>query len=129
MKIQYFAFILLVLAGLLAGCAVGSGTVKNGEEFNTPTKMSMIYDKFDGYKQGRIDVNANEPVEVKVNIVTEGGSIAAYIAKDNEISHSSYEGHNIPTSSFTVTLTEPGNYTVRVDADNHTGGYSFSWGK
>jgi uncharacterized membrane protein len=70
----------------------------------------------------------NETVEVVVSIVTEKGSIDAYIAKDDDVANSSYEGHDIQTISFTVTLSESGRYTVRVDADKHTGSYSFSWG-
>jgi uncharacterized membrane protein len=89
----------------------------------------MLYDEFTGYKQTHIDVGENETIEVVVSIVTEKGSIDAYIAKDNDIANSSYKGHDIPTMTFTVTLSEPGRYTVRVDAEKHTGSYSFSWGK
>ncbi len=120
---------LMVLISMLGGCTVGSGTVKNGIEYNSSTKMAMLYDEFTGYKQTHIDVEAGKPVMVVVSIVTEKGSIDAYIARDNDIANSSYEGHDVPTMSFTVTLSEPGRYTVRVDAKKHTGSYSFSWGK
>ena len=113
---------------ILAGCTVGSGTVINSTEFNTPTRMSMYYDKFTGYKQTHINVGDSGPVVVAVEILTESGSIDAYIARDNDLSRASYEGHDISTTSFTVTLSEPGDYTLRVNADNHSGGYSFYWG-
>jgi hypothetical protein len=131
-KYRYLSIFLIIIMGaifILGGCTTGSGVVKNGTEFNSSTRMSMLYDEFNGYKQTHINVGENETVEVVVSIITENGSIDAYIAKDNDISNSSYEGHNIPTSSFTVTLSEEGSYTVRVDAKNHTGGYSFSWGE
>jgi hypothetical protein len=130
-KYSYLSILLvclMLLIPVLGACTVGSGTVKNGVEYNSSTKMAMLYDEFTGYKQTHIDVGENETVEVVVSIVTEKGSIDAYIAKDNDTANSSYEGHNIPTMSFTVTLSEPGRYTVRVDADKHTGSYSFSWG-
>ncbi len=121
--------LLIILISIPAACTTGSGTVKNGVEYNSSTKMSMLYDEFTGYKQTHIDVGENETIEVVVSIVTEKGSIDAYIAKDNDIANSSYKGHDIPTMTFTVTLSEPGRYTVRVDAEKHTGSYSFSWGK
>jgi hypothetical protein len=129
MKKLAFIPLLLILISLINGCTTGSGVVLNASELNTTTKMSMTYEKFTGHKQTHIEVKENSPVEVAVNFVTEKGSLDAYIAKDNDTSDCSYEGHDISTSSFTVTLSEPGNYTVRVDAEDHTGSYSFSWGK
>ena len=93
---------------IVTGCTKGSG-IKNGNELNTSTKVSMIYDEFTGYKS-QIKVIEGQPVEVNVSIVTEKGTIDAYIAKENNKNNSSYEGHDIPTSSFTVTLKEEGIY-------------------
>jgi major membrane immunogen (membrane-anchored lipoprotein) len=127
-SLSLFIVCLMVLISMLGGCTCSSGFIKNGVENNTPTKMSMLYEEFTGYKQTHINVEAGKPVEVVVSIVTEKGSIDAYIARDNDIANSSYEGNDIPTSSFTVTLAEAGRYTIRVDAEKHTGSYSFSWG-
>lgn len=130
-KIRKDSLLIVIFATLLmsivTGCTKGSGITKNGSELNTSTKMSMIYDQFSGYKETQIKVKEGQPVEVTVNIVTEKGSIDAYISKDNNRENSSYEGHAIPTSAFTVTLKEQGIYTIRVDAKNHSGSYSFSW--
>lgn len=115
-----------VLAG--GGCTVGSGVTINSQELNTSTRMSMLYDRFTGHRQTKITVK-DEPVTVKVNIVTEKGDIDAYIARDNDKAGSVYEGNGITTSSSTVTLNEPGSYTLRVDANNHTGSYSFFRGE
>ena len=112
---------------VLTGCTCGSFTVLRGSELNTPTKMSMSYEKFSGFKQRNIEVSEDETLVISVNIVTNGGSIDAYIARDNDTANSTYEGKDIPTSSFTVTISKPGKYTLRVDARNHTGSYSFSW--
>jgi hypothetical protein len=129
MKKKNLLLITLILVAILSGCSKGSGTVKNASELNTPTKISMIYEEFNGYKEKQIRVKENEPIIVAVNIVTESGSIDAYIAKYNDTDNCSYEGHDIETSSFSVILSEQGDYTVRVDAKKHTGSYSFSWGK
>ena len=111
---------------IVTGCTKGSGMIKNGNELNTSTKMSMIYDEFTGYKESQIKVIEGQPVEVNVSI-TNLSTIRCFIAKDNNKNNSSYEGHDIPTSSFTVTLKEEGIYTIRVDTKNHSGSYSFSW--
>ena len=130
-KIRKNSLLIVIFAALLmsilTGCTKGSGIIKNGSELNTPTRMSMIYDEFNGYKETQIKVKEGQAVEVTVSIVTEKGSIDAYISKDNNRENSSYEGHGIPTSTFTVTLKEQGIYTIRVDAKHHSGSYSFSW--
>ena len=127
---KYYFIIIMVIAismSIVTGCTKGTGMIKNGNELNTPTKMSMVYEKFTGSRVSQIKVVEGQPVEVNISIVTEKGSIDAYIAKDNNRDNSSYEGEDIPTSSFTVTLEEEGTYTIRVDAKNHSGSYSFSW--
>lgn len=130
MKKGFFLVLILIIPVLVAGgCAIGSGITIGSVEHNTPTKMSMSYDRFDGYRKTTIKVEENRPVTVVVEIRSEKGSLDAYIALDNDKANSAYEGHNIPTSAFTVTLSEPGNYTLRVDANDHTENYSFEWGE
>jgi hypothetical protein len=111
------AFLILLL---LCACTSGSGKVKNAAEVNTHAKMSMLYDEFTGFKETKIQVDEGKTVVVSVNILTDSGSIDAYISK-GETTEADYEGHDIPTSSFTVTLSEAGRYTIRVDADDHSG--------
>lgn len=120
----------LAIALLLActGCTSGSYSVKTGNELNSSTRMSMQYTEFSGYKQTTLTVK-DEPVDVTVSFVTESGTLDAYIAKDNDTAHCSYQGENVPTATFVVTLSEPGKYTLRVDGEKHVGSYSFSWGK
>ena len=125
-KVSLLLVLFIILFGLL-GCTRGSGIVTKSKEYNTLTKMSMSYEKFTGYKQTEIKVDEGETVDVFVDIVTDDGTINAYISKDNEKDNCDYEGQDIQTSSFTVTLSEPGTYAIRVDADDHKGSYSFSW--
>lgn len=120
---------LFALLLMVTGCTVGSGIQINSVETNLPGKMAMTYDKFSGYKQRDIKVEQGQALTVLVEVVTEKGSIDAYIAKDNDTADCAYEGHDIPTSSFNVTLSEPGEYTIRVDARDHKGSYSFEWGE
>lgn len=125
-KISLFLLLLIILFGLF-GCTRGSGIVTKSKEYNTLTKMSMSYEKFTGYKETKIKVDKDETFDIFVDIVTDGGTIDAYISKENDKTSCEYEGYDIQTSSFTVTLSESGTYTIRVDTDAHKGSYLFSW--
>lgn len=120
-------FVILVIS--LAGCTKGSYKMISGEVNNTSTQMAMNYKQFTGHNETEIKVKDGEEVKVSVKIVTDGGNLDAYIAKDNNSSNSVYKGNDIKTSSFTVTLKEAGTYTLRVDGDKHSGSYSFNWGQ
>ena len=123
-----FALLFAAALILLSSCNLNSNNVENGNEVNTATEISMVYDKFTGSRQTHIEVMENQPVTVVIDIITDKGSLEATIVRDadNDIR---YEGHQIPTSSFTVGLDDPGRYTLNIKAVNHAGSFSFSWGK
>jgi hypothetical protein len=121
-KIVLSILILLILFGL-SGCS-GEYTLGSIEN-NTSTKMSMTYHYFRGEKEKKLTVDEGEPLVVSVDIKTESGTLDAYII--NEDDEYIYEGHDIPTSSFTVDLAEAGKYRIRVEAAKHKGSYSFTW--
>jgi hypothetical protein len=123
-----FALLFAATLILLSGCDLNSNNIENGNEVNTPTEISMVYDKFTGSRQTHIEVAENQPVTVIVEIVTDKGSLEATIVRDadNDVR---YEGHQIPTSSFTVELSDPGRYTLNIKTVNHAGSFSFKWGK
>jgi uncharacterized cupredoxin-like copper-binding protein len=130
MKKLGILMILLMLAGILSGCSRASSfTVVAGVENNTKRSMSMTYEKFDGKKMAEepIHVAKGEEVVVKVDIVTEDGSITVYIAPESDPKDYVLESHDIATSQFTVTLSEEGDYLLRIEADDHKGSYSIDW--
>lgn len=110
-----------------AGCTTGSYTSIGSVEVNAFSTMSMSYLKFNGHKSTKIHVKAGEPIDVKVNIVTTKGKIGLSIVdeKDKPV----YEGKDIPTSDFTVSLEKEGDFTITVKGENHKGKYKISWGK
>jgi hypothetical protein len=124
----HLGLLLLVLVLLVSGCTRGSYSILVGEEDRSPTHYAMTYQRFNGYKEIELEVKQDEPVEVEVRIVSEEGRLHAWIAKGGKKEQASYEGRNIPTSTFTVTLSDPGTYTLHVEGDNHTGQFAFSWG-
>jgi hypothetical protein len=90
--------------------------------------MSMSYDRFTGNRQTELVVKEGRPVVITAVITTRSGRLDAWIVPDNKDMDNAYEGHNLPTSTFSVRLTEPGYYTIRTDAQDHAGSLSFSWG-
>lgn len=124
MKKLIYPLMLVLFLGL-AGCTKRFTFELGAFENNTSTQMSMSYKKFDGVKDRQLTVKEGESVEINVDIETEDGTLDAYIY--NEELEYSYEGKDIETSTFTVTLTEPGEYTIKVEADMHEGSYSFTW--
>ena len=111
------------------GCVTGSHYTLMSVENNTTTQMSMKYKKFNGYKQTKIKVQKDQPVEVKVDIESNSGTLDAFIRREDDENDFAFRGSDIKTSSFTVTLTNEGTYILRVDAKKHSGSYKFSWEK
>ncbi|MHC1696326.1 MAG: hypothetical protein AB9835_13870 [Eubacteriales bacterium] len=126
MKKGIISAVLTVLMLLvLCSCSYGAYTTVMSVETNTSSEKAMKYEKFNGYKSYKFKVDEGEAVTVAVNFTSESGKLSAYIAKDNDKSKAVYEGNDIPTSEFTVNITESGEYTIRLDAENHKGSYFF----
>jgi len=115
--------LLLVFIIAFAGCSsyIQIGAV----EKSTKHEFSGSYYKFSGFKKKSLTVKEGETIVVAVDIVTKKGSIdvSIYSDKDNK----QYDGKDIATSNFTVTLSEPGTYTIKLDASDHKGSYKFKW--
>lgn len=126
MKKKFFTSLIVALMLFLTGCT-DSWLIINGVTYNTPTLFSMRYERFDGHKEREIIVDSNETLIISVAVETISGKLDAYIAKDNNTEDCSYQGNDIQTTSFTVTLSQAGSYTIRVDADHHNGRFSFNW--
>ncbi len=121
-----FAIVLAVIfIAVFSGCTVGSGTALMMQETNTASRMSAEYKKFSGYKKTTVKLSQDEEKEVSVSIVTEKGKIDLEIVhEDGEVA---YEGNDLETTDFTVTLNKSGKYTVRVDTKKHVGSYDINW--
>ncbi len=120
-KILLISMSLLVLF-MLSGCSsVAVGFVGS----DSSGKMSGSYFKLNGTRQTKLTVDEGETVDISVNIVTKKGTIDVFIYKDED--DYAYEGHDIGTKDFHVTLTEPGKYTIKVVTEKHRGSYKFTW--
>lgn len=116
---------LVLMIGLLVGCTVSHGTLKNSIENDSSHRISATYDKFDGYKKTTLEVESDEEKTVNVDIETKKGELDLTIT--DEDGNAVYEEEDLETSTFDVTLDKEGKYTIRVDADNHSGSYDINW--
>jgi major membrane immunogen (membrane-anchored lipoprotein) len=117
--------LLLVMLGL-SGCSssISIGSIEN----STSKKMSASYFKLSGTKKSPvITVKEGETIDVSADIVTKKGTIDVYIYNDKNKDNYAYEGNDITTSKFTVTLSEPGDYIIKIKARKHKGSYCFTW--
>lgn len=123
-KIRKRLIALCLSAVLLSGCGADYVTIGSLENCSS-AGASMTYRKFDGVKEYQLETSENAR-DIQVDVETESGSLDAYIVKDGgEKSDAVYEGEDIPSSSFTVTVPEAGTYRIHLRAENHKGSYSF----
>ncbi|MDF2510985.1 MAG: hypothetical protein K0S04_851 [Herbinix sp.] len=125
MKIRKLLSILLILITLLSFSGCSSGFEIGSVENSTSTKITMSYYLFSGVKTRKITVEKDKPVDVAVEIESEGGSLDLSIT--DEKGNSSYQGQDLESSSFLVTLSEEGTYTLQIEAKKHKGSFDISW--
>lgn len=112
---------------LLNGCGKSVYTTIASFETNNAGEKFLTYNDFDGTREYSFEVREGIPATIDVSFVTEGGSLEVRIAKDGEPENAEYAGNDIPTSSFTLTISEPGSYIIHLEAEHHKGSYSFVW--
>ena len=115
--------LIVIIIILISGCTTGSYSTFNSKEFNDGTSFSMEYSKFNGNKSRT--VKTEKETEFSVNISTESGQIDMTI--EDKSGNVFYEGNNIPTSNFTVTVKELGEYIITILGHDHKGSYKVTW--
>lgn len=123
-KSLFVLVVLLVMLLALTGCRADFVTIGSLEEYNS-TEASMRYRVFDGSKEYQLRVSEENPV-IQVRIETLSGSLDIYIVeKGGKKAEAVYEGKNVPSSSFSVTVPAAGIYTVHLEASHHEGSFCF----
>ena len=125
MKKILTVFILIFFAISVCGCTVSSGVSLNMTEKSSSHQMTASYSKFSGYKKTFITIKSGETKKVNVSVVTKKGDISLKITnKDGKVF---YQGDKMDTSNFVVKLDEPGKYTIKVEAEKHSGSFDINW--
>ncbi len=138
MKIKIWVMFSLILSlALISGCTYGSYSTTKSVEISTFSKMSMSYEKFNGYKTSVFNIEEGEEFEVDVSIVSEEGNLGLTVVRETETkgdkklkseeSENIYQGNELPTSDFKVTLDKPGKYKITVTGENHKGKFNITW--
>ena len=117
------AVLALLLAVALAGCGAPPPAPKaqmtirfeNGQPVRTGTELQSYR-----LEEGRTG-------ELEISVETESGSVDISVFPTNAPDRFCYRGTALPTSVFTVTLAEAGEYTVQIQADRFIGSYGFAW--
>lgn len=116
------ALLFFILLGS-TGCSIVIDHVGN-ESLN---KIWSKYAYFTGTKERSIKVKEGKPIEVSAKITSKSGTLNIKIYKDTDKDNCIYEGKDVKTSKFKVSLTEPGRYILKIVAKKHKGEFTFSW--
>lgn len=104
----------------LAGCSkVSSHLFINQREKESSTSWEMTYEKFNGYSQRTIQIE-EAPRAFVVDVDTEDGTLNVELTKDDQEILTTHE-------AASVEIKESGTYTLRVEGDDHKGGFTIHW--
>ena len=118
--------LVLMLTAALAGCGKSVSSAgaeapdmhidfENGQPIRTGTEQQF-------YR-----VEQGQSGELQISVHTESGSLQITVAPTDAPDRFCYRGMDLPTSDFSVILSEPGEYQVWIEADHFMGNYAFQW--
>ena len=130
MKKFILSIMLLLTLICFAGCNISASlfektefyTAKSRVEKENDSSYSLSYKLLDGEYKHVIKPNSSE---IKVNCVTESGSVEMIVkdADENII----FQQSDIETSDFTIECEMLKEYTVTFNADDHKGSFELNW--
>ena len=89
---------------------------ENGQPVRTGTELQSYH------------LEVGHTGELEISVEAESGSVDISVFPTNAPDRFCYRGTALPTSVFTVTLAEAGEYTVQIQADRFIGSYGFAYG-
>lgn len=122
-KIKFIALGFLTV--LLVSCTSCNFSDINISKNITTSSISMKYDSFNEHKTTTLSLKENEIIDVNMNIVSKSGKLSISIV--NEDNENIYQGIDIPTSSFAVTINKKGKYQINIDGEKHKGSFNIFW--
>lgn len=122
-----------MLSALLAAILLFGGCGAQPVENDNPVMQVAIVENADGgskavrngSEQRFYQVPSGKTGEIHVTIHTESGKLDLQIYQDE--SDPVYRGSDLGSADFRVILDKEGEYTVRVDAEDFVGEYSFDY--
>jgi hypothetical protein len=114
---------------LLSGCSGSSGysVTKPVGEVSNPVQLALSYENFNGKKLGDFyPVATGELIDFHVYVETRSGSLTIYLTPEDDRDKIIYIAEDIPSSEFSFTIDQPGEYVLYLVGENHKGGYSIT---
>lgn len=121
-KIRILFIVVLIL--LISGCTSGGYSMRNGNIEFYKQEISGSYDNFNGHKEKRYRFKEGTTISFSSDFSTENGSLLITV-KNKSNDTIIYQTHD--SDSGTVKIDESGNYTIRIEGENHKGHFNLSW--
>lgn len=110
----------------LAGCEKpASGPAGAGPGMHTSLKNGQTF--YSGTEQRFYTLEKGQTGALKISVQAESGNLSISVFPTADPDHFCYRGREIPTSDFSVTLSDAGDYTVWIETDRFAGSYKFDW--
>lgn len=108
---------------LMVGCTIGSYRLQRGEIRFGDGYAVGAYTAFDGYKEQVIRLHAGDRLEIASSVASVSGNLRfSLLDTDRQTMR------DLTTDAATsVMITTDGRYRIRVEADEHQGGFSLYW--
>lgn len=121
---------LLLAAALLAsGCSRRSDAPSDTEE--SGFRMEVFVEEGRTVREGKearsYQVEKGKTGRLQITVEREGGSLNIAVFSPENPEHFYYRGMDIPSSEFSVILSEAGEYKVWIEAEHFIGCYELNW--
>ena len=88
--------------------------------------LHAVCQSYSGQRSCELTLSDNACINIQCSFTHKDGTLDVFITgSDGAVA---YQGNGIDSSAaFVVQLTQPDNYTIRVEANHYTGSFSFEW--
>lgn len=124
---KYALCFMLVVVCFLSACSDNYENDNNGEKGNMNIDFGDEGMIRNGTEYRTYQVEKNREGTVSINISKKSGCLDIDIYPVDDKENPEYTGRNLDSTSFDVILKEPGEYKVRITAEEYVGEYGISW--
>lgn len=121
-KLMSAAALALAAAAVFVSCAKAPEMTVNVIKTKDGTSLTVQ----NGTEQRSFRVEKGQSCEVFITVNKAGGTLDIEIERADG-KKTLYVGKDLPSSSFSVTASEAGDYVVLIEAGGFVGGYSVEW--
>lgn len=127
MKTKPVKFALCILIAALPAMLTGCGSRQDAEKPCMNISYKNGQSVYTGTEQRFYQLEEGQTGKLTVSVTQESGSLSISVFPTAAPEQYCYRGTDIPSSEFSVTLSEPGEYKVWIEADHFAGSYGFEW--